>query len=68
MLAAIGDGDKAVVRALLAHGANVNAPDEAGETALMHATLNADISMMQLLLNNGANVNTETKTKATAIS
>jgi ankyrin repeat protein len=67
MLAAIRDGDKAAVHALLAQGANVNAPDEAGATALFHATLNADIGMMQLLLNNGAKVNAETRTKATPL-
>lgn len=67
ILAAIRDGDKAAVHALLAQGANVNAPDKAGATPLFHAALNADISMMQLLLSNGANVNAETTTKTTPL-
>lgn len=54
-----------VVNALLKKGANINAANEYGETALSNA-LNpldqvVDIELIKILLGNGANVNTQSK-------
>jgi ankyrin repeat protein len=54
---AIRDGNHAMVRRLLDQGADANARDPAGETALMQAALNADAEMVRLLLDRGADVN-----------
>jgi ankyrin repeat protein len=54
--AAIREGDHATVQALLDQGADVEARNELGDTALMQAALNADREMMQLLLQRGANI------------
>src|SRR5205807_6978935 len=56
LLIAIRDGDHAKAHGLLDQGADVNARDEAGETALMQAALNADTEMMGILLQRGADV------------
>jgi len=56
LLAAIRDGDHEAVGALLDRGANVNARNEMGDTALMQAALNSDQEMVQLLLHRGADV------------
>jgi ankyrin repeat protein len=55
-LDAIRDGNTAQVRRLLQQGANANAYDEAGNTALMRAALYADVEMTQSLLESGADV------------
>lgn len=57
---AIRDGDRQRVEGLLARGADVEARDEAGETPLMQAAVNADVSMMRLLLERGADPNART--------
>jgi ankyrin repeat protein len=53
---AIRDGDHAVVQQLADQGANLNARNELGDTALMQAALNADTRMVHLLLQRGAEV------------
>jgi hypothetical protein len=54
-------GTPSVVKALLARGANVNARDKWGRTALHYAAWNGDITRanVRLLLNAGANVNAQ---------
>ena len=56
LLDAIRDGDRTQVRHLLQQGANANARDEAGDTALMRAALFADAETMRILLDSGADV------------
>src|SRR5437879_2003187 len=56
LLDAIRDGDRTHVRHLLQQGANANARDEAGDTALMRAALYADVEMMRVLVESGAEV------------
>lgn len=67
LLAAVRQGDAAAVRSLLARGAEVNARDKTGATALMHAVLNADAAMVKLLLGKGADVNQRNRAGATAL-
>jgi ankyrin repeat protein len=57
LLDAIRDGDRTQVEHLLQDGANANARDEAGDTALMRAALYADVETMGLLVERGADVN-----------
>ena len=47
---------KEVAELLLSYGADVNAPDETGRTAIFYATEKADLEMTELLLTNKANV------------
>lgn len=54
---AVSKGDTATVRALLAKGADVQARDAHGRTALMYAAENGDPTIVQALLTNGADVN-----------
>jgi ankyrin repeat protein len=56
LLDAIRDGDTTQVQHLLQQGANANARDEAGDTALMRAALYADVEMMRVLVQSGAEV------------
>jgi ankyrin repeat protein len=56
LLDAIRDGDTTQVQKLLRRGANANARDEAGDTALMRAALYADVEMMRILIESGADV------------
>jgi ankyrin repeat protein len=56
LLDAIRDGDRTQVQHLLQQGANANARDEAGDTALMRAALYADVEMMRFLVESGADV------------
>ena len=53
------DGDVATVRMLLDKGVNVQAKDESGETALMHAVAHGHQDTVQLLLDQGANIESE---------
>jgi ankyrin repeat protein len=57
LLGEIRKGDIAAVRALLEHGADVNARDSKGATALMHATIYSDLECVNLLLEKGADPN-----------
>jgi ankyrin repeat protein len=61
LLGAIRDGDAAQAQQLLQQGANANARDEAGDTALMRAALYADVEMMQILVESGAQVQVRAK-------
>ncbi|HLK19883.1 MAG TPA: ankyrin repeat domain-containing protein, partial [Bryobacteraceae bacterium] len=57
VLAEIRKGDLAAVTSSLAHGANVNARDAKGATALMYAALYGDTRFVDLLLQKGADPN-----------
>jgi ankyrin repeat protein len=61
LLDAIRDGDITQVQQLLQHGANANARDKAGDTALMRAALYADVEMMRILVESGAEVHSRGK-------
>jgi len=54
LMDAIRDGDSARVQNLLEQGADPNACDDAGETALMRGALYADIEVMRTLVAQGA--------------
>ncbi len=64
---AIRDGDRSTIKSLLQRGADVNARDEDGASALMHAAGDADRPVMKLLLEEGADVNATSKSGATAL-
>src|ERR1035438_4369901 len=57
LLTAIRKGDLAAVKTLLAHGADVNARDAKGASALMYAAIYGDLECMNLLLDKGADPN-----------
>jgi len=57
LIKAVSKGDTATVRVLLAKGADVQARDANGRTALMYAAENGDPTIVQALLTNGADVN-----------
>lgn len=54
LITAVNSGKVKAVSALLAAGAEVNAPDAEGNTALMHAVVNGHYAMVKLLLEQGA--------------
>ncbi len=60
-------GDQERVRSLLSSGAEVNARDEEGSTALMFAALQADEKMLQALLAAGADPNLRDANGETAL-
>src|SRR5262249_37559913 len=64
-LAAVADaakqGDREALRSLLKQGADVNAAQSDGMTALHWATLNHDVEMAKMLLYAGANVKAATR-------
>jgi len=57
LIRAVSRGDTPTARALLARGADVQARDANGRTALMYAAENGDPTSVQALLTNGADVN-----------
>lgn len=57
----------AVVKCLLANGANVDHEDLDGNTALQYAARHGCLSVVKILLENGANVNHENSQKQTAL-
>ena len=67
LFVAIRNGDHARVQKLLAAGADVNAADSEGTTALMHAVVESDLAMMKLLISNGANINAKNAVDSTAL-
>ncbi len=56
MIQAAFTGDYACVKSLLDAGVNVNAADECGHTALMHAAIMLHYKIVKLLLDRGADV------------
>jgi len=60
-------GHTATVHTLLAHGADGNARDRDGKTALMLAAFEGHTGTVQVLLANGVQVNTQDKAGATAL-
>src|SRR5436305_1627374 len=54
LLNAIRDGHAVQVQSLLEQGADPNACDDAGETALMRGALDADIEVLRVLVAHGA--------------
>jgi ankyrin repeat protein len=67
LLVAIRRGDYQQAQSLLRSGANVNAADADGTTALMHAVIESDARMMRLLIENRANVNAKNALDSTAL-
>jgi ankyrin repeat protein len=57
LLDQIRKGDLAAARSLLANGADVNARDTKGATALMYAAIYGDLDCVKLLLEKGADPN-----------
>jgi ankyrin repeat protein len=60
-------GDTAKVNALLNKGADVNAKDKDGKTALMAASEKGHTEIVKTLIDNGANVNAKSKIGSTAL-
>jgi ankyrin repeat protein len=67
LFVAIRAGDYAQVQKLLRAGADVNAADGDGTTALMHSVVESDAKMMALLLNSGASINAKNALDSTAL-
>ena len=67
IVAANGFGGRSILPALLAKGAEINAADHDGRTALMNAAVDAQDDSVQLLLAHGADVNARTKNGLTAV-
>jgi ankyrin repeat protein len=67
LLAAVRNDDAKAVRMLLASGADGNAEDEIGVTALMHAAAFASVETTRLLLDAGGDLNASNRTGATAL-
>ncbi len=67
LLIAIRDGNYAQVNKLVRAGADVNAADSDGTTALMHSVIESDVKVMQLLIASGANVNAKNASGSTAL-
>jgi outer membrane protein assembly factor BamB len=59
MITAAFNGDEKTVKAMLEQGANVNAIDEDGHTALMHAAAAVKPDVIELLVKSGADGNIE---------
>src|SRR5436190_19190973 len=57
MLASAPASDATLLQFLVAHGADVNAHDSRGTTALHQAVVGASLDKVQVLLNAGANPN-----------
>jgi uncharacterized protein len=60
-------GDLEKVRRLVEHGADINAKDEYGQTALMKAAHRGQVELVRLLIKNGADLNTTAKYNLSAL-
>jgi ankyrin repeat protein len=67
LLTAIRDDDISAVRRLLTSGANPDARDDLGATALMHAAAFSSLDGLRALLDKGADVSASTPGGATAL-
>jgi ankyrin repeat protein len=67
LVAAAGKGDTATVQSLLQQGANIEARDNYGETALMEAAGRGHTDTAILLLDKGANIEAKDNYSATAL-
>lgn len=67
LIYAAGNGDLPLVKALLSNGADVNAKDNDGWTALMLASDSDHFEVVQALLANGADVNAKDRRGWTAL-
>ncbi len=67
LITAIRDGNSEQVRDLVQRGADVNARDETGATALMLAVIDSDLELMRLLISKGADVNAKNEAGTTAL-
>jgi ankyrin repeat protein len=54
LIIAVKNGDIAMVRLLIAHGADVNLTDAMGNTAMIYAKVGADAKLIEILKNAGA--------------
>jgi len=68
VLLAAAQGATDIVQALLAHGADINAKDTSGRTALIQAASQGHIDTLQGLLARGANVNARNNDGETALT
>lgn len=66
-VAASTNDDPAVVQQLLEKGANIEAKNQFGETALMHAAKHGHANVVKLLLDKGSNIEAKDKTGGTAL-
>ena len=60
-------GDKEIIKLLLAAGANVDEKNTGGQTALMFASAHDHLEVVKLLLAAGADVNAKKKYDVTAL-
>lgn len=60
-------GDLERVRSLLNQGADINAKDEHGQTALMNAAHAGQLELVRLLIERGANLNVTAKYNLSAL-
>ena len=67
LLTAARQGDTNQVKALLDKGADVNAKDKYGDTALMGAAEAGNTDVVRVLLDKGADVNAKSKDGVTAL-
>jgi hypothetical protein len=67
LVSAAREGEAESVRALLRHGAQVNAKDDSGATALLAAASNGHGETVQLLISAGADVNARNNIGRTAL-
>jgi hypothetical protein len=61
------DGRQDAVKLLIKCGANINAKNNYGSTALMYASETGHIEVVKLLIEAGANVNVKNKSESTAL-
>lgn len=68
MVMAAWNGNEAVCRILIDHGANIDSKDlQSGETGLMLASLEGDYGMAEFLLDNGADIEATDNQGGTAL-